>query len=71
MPKYRLMTPEEQGIQAAELIGSFHAELVKKGIDKELAASIAAKVVGAASSFLDGHCGDLARAGEEVMNPVQ
>ena len=71
MPQFRLLTAEESGVEHAKSLVAFHGELIRQGIDRELAESIALKVAGAASSNQDGHCGDIARVpGQELTNPV-
>ena len=70
MTRYRLAKPEEAGSEMATILVSFHAELLRQGIDKEVAARLAERVAGAASSNSDGYCGDLARLPwESVINP--
>jgi hypothetical protein len=72
MSKFRLVKPEEVGVEMADVIYSFHAELIKKGISKDTAAQIAASAAGAASSNSDGYCGDIARVPFDVVShPAQ
>lgn len=72
MPRLREVTAKEKGIEMAQAISSFHAELIKQGIDTKIAASLAEKVAGSGSSNFDGQCGDLVRShGSEVINPVR
>lgn len=70
MPRYKPVGPEETGSEMATVLVSFHAELLRQGIDKEIAVRLAERVAGAASSNSDGHCGDLMRLPwEGVINP--
>jgi hypothetical protein len=73
MPKYREMTSSEigreSGLVLAETIGTLHAELIKKGMDKKIVENIIDKVAGAASSHGDGHCEGLVRTVDLVSNP--
>lgn len=69
MPRYRLAKPEEVGAEMAAMLATFNAELLNKGIDKELAMRLVERVAGAASSNSDGHCGDLARFERLIYPP--
>ncbi len=57
----------EHGEQAAEILAAFHARLIRKGLSPEAALEIAGRVSSAASSYGDGHCGDLARRMLDVV----
>jgi hypothetical protein len=68
MPRYRLATAGEQGVEIAERLVSLNATLIEKGINTEIAEEIIKRVAGAACSNGDGHCTALARIpGSDVM----
>lgn len=71
MPKYKMLTPmeigHESGLEMAEEISTIHAELVKKGLDAKIIASVVDKVAGAAKSSSDGWCTPARIPGEEVI----
>jgi hypothetical protein len=62
-------TPEAIGKELAETVHAFHAEIIRKGLTPVLANSLAEKIAGASSSYSDGHCGDLPRAGKAMSRP--